>query len=239
MLDSLRWKYEVQTYVEETGSQARSRGFSVIYLEGQSRTGQLYPLNQVEIKGGDFDSDVRVVVGPQVTQIYFSIKEIPSMEGLEYILDNLEKVEQILNEVVIFAPNEIARFNMETKRPVMSIGMLKTQYMLKEGVNRALGMFYELVLKEISYANISLAQGKVLPLKRLDVILSELIKIQRGLIQRAKEQGNEKAEKYEHELNEMILYSKRFEAELASAKSPAHIKKIIEKYSSKLFGFSD
>lgn len=238
-MDPLRWQYKIQAYVEETGSQARSRGFSVIYLEGQSRTGQIYPLNQVEIKGGDFDSDVRVVVGPQVTQIYFSIKEIPSMEGLEYILDNLEKVEQILNEVVIFAPNEIARFNREIKRPVMSIGMLKAQYMVKEGVNRALGMFYELILKEISYANISLAQGKIVPLKRLDVILSELIKIQRGLIQRAKEQGNEKAEKYEHEFNEMILHSKRFEAELASAKSPADIKKIIEKYSSKLFGFSD
>lgn len=196
---SLQWKYEVQTYVEETGSQARNEGFSVIYLEGQSRTGQSFPLNQVEIKDGDFDSDVKVVVGPQVTQIYFSIEEAPSTEDLEFILDNLDKVEQILNEVVIFTPDEIARFNMETRKPVMSIGMLKTQHMLKEEVNKAFEMLYQLILSEISYAHISLAQGKDVSLKRLNAILSELIKTERGLIQMAKEQDDKKNGTSRHE----------------------------------------
>ena len=199
MLDSLRWKYEVQTYVEETGSQAKRGGFSVIYLEGQSRTGQAFPLNQVEIKDGDFDSDVKVVVGPQVTQIYFSIEEIPSMEGLGFVLDNLDKVEETLNEVVVFAPNEIERFNMESRRPVMSIGMLKTQHMLKEGINKAIEMLYELVLKEISYAHISLAQGKGVSLKRLNTILGELIKTEQDLIQMAKEQDDKKNGTSRHE----------------------------------------
>ena len=230
-MDPLRWQYKIQAYPEETGSQARSRGFSVVYLEGQSRTGQLYPLNQVEIKGGDFDSDVRVVVGPRVTQIYFSIEEMPSMEGLEYILDNLDKVEQILNEVVIFAPNEIARFNMETKRPVMSIGMLKTQHMLKGEIHKVFDRFFELVLKEISQAHIFLAQGKIgYAMQRLDVFLSELVNFERGLIQMAKEQGLKEAEKWEEELNKSISTSKLLETELALAKSPAEINRIIKKY---------
>lgn len=235
-MDSLRWKYGIQAYVEETGSQARSRGFSVIYLEGQSRTGQLFPLNQVEIKGGDFDSDVRVIVGPQVTQIYFSIKEIPSMEGLGYILDNLEKVEQILNEVVIFAPNEIARFNMETRKPVMSIGMLKTQFKLNEEFHRVLEKVGGLVLREFAQAFVYVSQGKIgYALKRMDALSSELLNFQRDLIRMAKEQGIEEADKWESEL----LESERFEAELASARSPIELRNLLEKYWSKGSDFGD
>ena len=229
----------IQTYVEETAYKARSKGFSATFFEGQSRTGEPYPLNQIEITGDDFGSDVRVIVGPQVTQVYFSISDIPSIDEVENILDNLDQVEQILNEVVIFAPNEMAKYDMETKRPVMSLPMLKIQNMLNKEVNRALDMLNELVFREISHANVSWAKGNFVPPKRLESLLGGLIKIERGLIQRAKEAGSDKAEKYELQLNEMIWQSKRFEAELASAKSRADIRKLIEKYSSKLFSFSD
>lgn len=239
LLGSLRWRYDVNTCVEQTGYNARKEGFSVYFPEGESRTGQYYPLNQVEIKGGIFSPEVKVVVGPNATQIYFSVIDVPSMDQLENILDNLDQVEQILNQVVVFTPNEVARFSSQTKRPVMSITMLKTQHMLNEGFNETLGKVTELAIKDFSLSCISLAQGKNVPPKQLDAILSGLIKIQRDLIQRAKEQDDENAEKYERELNEMILYSKHFEAELASAKSRADIKKIIEKYSSKLFGILD
>ena len=73
---------------------------------------------------------------------------------------------------------------------------------------------------------------------QLNSILSGLVKIQHELIQSAKEQGNDKVEKYELELNEMIMYSNLFEAEIGLAKTQDEIRKIIEKYSSKLFDFS-
>ena len=72
ILGSLRWRYNIKTYVEDTGYQARERGLSVFFPEGETTTEKKYPLNQVELWGGDFDPNVKVVVSPSVTQIYFS-----------------------------------------------------------------------------------------------------------------------------------------------------------------------
>jgi hypothetical protein len=133
---SLRWKYQLQVDIEDTRDFSRSKGFSVIELEGQSRRyNEPYPLNQIEIKGADLSSDVKVVVSPRSTQIYFSVDGVLGIKELENLLDNLGKVEQILNEVVVFFPNESVRFSMEARTPIMNDGMLKTWYMLKEELN--------------------------------------------------------------------------------------------------------
>ena len=231
-MDPLRWRFKIRVDVKETEYLARSKGLSAYEYEGQSRTNEEpYPLNQIEIKGWDFNSNVKVTVSPTVTQIYFYIENMPEIEELENIVTNLGKVEQILNEVVVFAPDESTRFSMETEIPVMSISMLKTQCMLKEELNGIFERLYELVLREISHAHIFLAQGKMgYARKRLDVFLSELVNFQRGLIQMAKEQGLEEAEKWEEELNKSISTSKLLETELALAKSPAEIKRIMERY---------
>jgi len=236
-MDPLRWKYELKVNVEETGNQAKSKGFSVRNLEGQSKTNEEpYPLNQVEIKGWDLSSKVKVIVGPKVTQVYFYIENVPEINELENIVMNLGKVEQILNEVVIFAPDEVARFSMETKIPVMSIGMLKMQYKLKEEVHRVLGKFGELVLREFAQAFVCFSQGKIgYALKRMGALSSELLNFQRNLIQWAKEQGIAEAEKWEREL----LESEHFEAELASARSPIELRNLLEKYWSRGFDFGD
>ena len=92
ILGSLRWKYNVDSYVEDTQQRAREHGFSAFLSEGQSRTGSVYPLNQVELWGGNFDPRVRVVVSPHVTQIYFSVVDVPSIDELETVLNNLDKV---------------------------------------------------------------------------------------------------------------------------------------------------
>lgn len=236
-MDPLRWRFKIRVDVEETGCLARSRGFSVYEFEGQSRTNEeLYPLNQIEVKGWDLSSKVKVIVGPKVTQVYFYVENVPEINELENIVMNLGKVEQILNEVVVFAPDETARFSMETEIPVMSSGMLKTQYKLNEGFHRVLERFGGRVLNELVRAFVCLSQGKIgYAMKRMDALSSELLNFQRNLIQWAKEQGIAEAEKWESEL----LESERFEAELASARSPIELKNLLEKYWSKFFDFGD
>lgn len=209
----------------------------VNWLEGMSRTyKEFYPLNQIEIKGWDLDSKVKVVVSPTVTQIYFYIESTPEIVELENIVADLGKVEHILNEVVIFSPDETTRFSMETEIPVMSIGMLKTQDMLKEHFQKALYDFSELVLKELANSYILMAQGKVgYVMKRMNVLIKELMNSQRNLIQWAKEQGIEEAEKWESDL----LQSERFGAELASVRSPIELKNLLDKYWDKASNFEN
>lgn len=230
-MDPLRWRFKIQAYVEETANHASGKRFLVRHLEGQSRTGQPYPLNQIEIKGEDLGSNVRVVVSPHVTQVYFYVEDIPGIEGLENIVRNLGEVEQILNEVVIFAPDEIAKFSVETEIPVLSVSMLMTRERVVSECNKALDKLEGIVLNEISLAFISFTRGKIVHAKkRIEVILNELIKGQRGLIQMAKEQGIKGAKKWEEELDKMVSTSRCLETELASAQSPAEIDEILKRY---------
>ena len=86
---------------------------------------------------------------------------MPSIEEVEIILDNLDKGENILNEVVVFTPNEMNRFNMKTRKPVMSVGLLKITKRVNDGFNDAIQTINELAIKEFLKANISLVQGKI------------------------------------------------------------------------------
>ena len=227
--------------VEDTRDFAMDKGLQVFELEGQSRRFlEPYPLNQIKIKGRALGSNVKVIVSPYTSQIYFSIEDAPGIDKLENLVENLWQVEQILNEVVVFVPDETVRFNMETRTPVMSIGMLKVQYMLKEKLNWAFEKLFELILTEISHAFILSARGKPdYAMKRMDALFGEFVNFQRNLIQMAKDQGIEEAEKCESELNEMISQSKRFEAELAFAKSPSEFRNILDKYLSKASEFGN
>jgi len=147
----LRWRFKIYVDVEETEWSARSKGFLVRQFEGQSRTNEeMYPLNQIKIEGWDLNPKVTVIVSPTVTQVYLHIEEVPEIEELENIVMNLGKVEQILNEVVVFTPNETTRFSMETEIPVMSVSMLKTQHMLREKLDGVFEKLFELILSEIS-----------------------------------------------------------------------------------------
>jgi hypothetical protein len=239
-LVSLRWRYRLHVDVEDTRDFSRSKGFSVRELEGQSRTfNDPYPLNQIEIKGADFGSNVKVVVSPRSTQIYFSINNLPEVKALENILDNLDKVEQILNEITIFFPDESVRFGIETRRSVMTDGMLKTWFMLKEELNKGYERLYDLILREASLVPIFLVQGKIgYAVSRLYVLSAELSRFQQDLIQLAKEQDIGEADKWESLLKEMTLESERFEAELASARTPVEFANIFDKYVSKAFSGS-
>jgi len=236
-LGSLRWRYKIQVDVEETAKNARSKGFSVRLLEGQSRThGEPYPLNQIEIKGGSLTSNIKVIVSPHRTQIYIFIKDIPDIDELERILKDRERTEQVLDDIVIFAANETARFSVDTMIPVMSPSMLKTQQKLTAKIREAFDGLNGLFQREIIRTSAYLTRGKVaLAKNRMDAFLHELDNLQRNLIQFAKEQGFKEAEELEEQINEMISTSKRFEAELALAQSPIEIDKILKKYQKSLF----
>jgi len=227
-MDPLRWRFKINVDVEETGYVAESKGFSVHWLEGQSRTNEeLYPLNQIEIKGWDLDSKVKVVISPRVTQVYFYLESTPGIVELENIVADLGKVEQIMNEVTVFSPNETARFSVETEIPVMSIGLLKTQDMLKEHLQKVLYDLTELFLKELTNCHILMAEGKIgYAMKRLESLSRELYNSQRSLIDWAKEQGIADAKKWESSL----LQLERFEAEVRSVRLPIDLKNLINKY---------
>jgi len=231
-MDPLRWKYRIQVSVEETAKKTREKGFSVRFLEGQSRTfGVPYPLNQIEIKSDRFGSNVKVIVGNKVTQIYVSSSDEPTIGDLEKIVDRLDNVENILNQVVTFSDNETGRYNAKTRKPVMSVMMLKMKKMVSDGLDDLIQAMFQLFLKEFSRVQMLLLQGKIVPQNDLHFMLNEMVKTQRGLIQIFKEQGNDQLEKYERELDETIAYTNRFTDEIRSAKSQREINKIIKKYS--------
>lgn len=231
-MDPLRWSYKIQVDIEKTEENARNKGFSVMCFEGQSRTlGEPFPLNQIEIKNGEFGSDTRVIVSPSVTQIYLSINDIPSIEELEHIVKHLEEVEQVLNDTVVFGLGETARFGRDTEIPILSVSMLKTQRKLGETFHKALDELQGIFLSEFVRAFVLLTRGEIAyGKKRLEVFLRELTKMERGLIQMAKEQGFKEAKKWEEELNRTLLTSKRFETELALARTPVEINMILKRY---------
>jgi len=221
----LRWKFKINVNVEETGKRANNKGFFIRQLEGQSRTyEEPYPLNQIEIKGCDLGSKVKVVVSPTVTQVYFNVKDVSEISELENAIMDLVKVEEILNNVVVFTKNETARFSMETEIPVMSIGMLKAQHVLKERIHKAFEDLYELIFKEISLFSVLCIEGRIsYAIARLDIFSNKLVDMLRELIQKAKEQGIMEAEKWEDKFLQ-------FEAELASARSPHEFEDLFAKY---------
>ena len=231
-MDPLRWRYRIQVSVEETAYRMKEEGFVVIFLEGQSRTfGEPYPLNQIDIKSEIFGSNVKVKVGPNVTQVYFALNDEPTIDDLEEIVANLEKVENILNQNVKFSDNETSRYNEKTRKPVMSVTMLKMKKMLSDGFDDIIQAMSQLYFKEFSRSLMLLAQGKIVPSDDLHCMFNEMVKTQRGLIQIFKEQGNDQLEKYERELDETVSYTNRFTDEIRSAKSQREINEIIKKYS--------
>ena len=72
---------------------------------------------------------------------------------------------------------------------------------------------------------------------RIEVFLHELDDLQRNVIQFAKKQGFKEAEEWEEQLNEMVSTSKRFETELALARSPVEIDRILKEYWKSLIKF--
>lgn len=215
-MEPLRWKYEISIDVDETAENARSKGFSVKNLEGQSRRiGALYPLGQIEIKGGKFEHlDVQLIlVGPRVTQLY--------KKGTQ----NLDEVDHILNDIVVFASGETSRFGKEARIEICTSSMLKERHKLIMKILRLKEERRRESERESAYifANFS---GEELQ-RRTNESLQKEINQAEHLIQKMKEMGIKEAVEKEKRLNEIKANLKRWETERASARSEIELSKIL------------
>jgi len=125
-MEPLRWKYRIHTDVEATESKARSKGFLPRPLEGQSRGKQTeYPLGMIEIRGGEFKAlNVKVVVGPNVIQVYKYDREVP----------DIEKIDEYLNTFVVRAEGEQKVFCDETRSEIQTLSMLRFRDEFTSGI---------------------------------------------------------------------------------------------------------
>jgi hypothetical protein len=223
--ESGRWIYKIQVNVEETRNKAEKNGFFCRSLEGQPKNkrgkdgwGEEYPLNQYEITGGDFPSNIKIHLSHKTTQIFFfSNKEITApesldLEGFEHFLDNMERfvtdletTERIMNKLAAFAPTEKLQYGFDTR----TNARIPSMYRLIIESSKANQKMQDAVMKaywdEFNKALHEIGQGRpYLAKKRLDLLVREATSFQLSLIEMAKEWGNPKAEKWESDLKKIL-----------------------------------
>lgn len=220
-----RWKYNFQIDVEETRRNALQRGFSCRCLEGQPKNkkgkngwGELYPLNQYEIKGGELPSNAKIHIAPKATQIFFFGNELPKpsgvdieefkrfLDGMEPLIDDLEKAERIMNDIAAFVPEEKHRFGPETRTYAKVPGMYRLTQGLKDVYQQILDDLTSKFWAEFEKACAEMFQGKAyLASRRLEALLKELTFFQRSLINLAREWKDPRAEQWEADLNNALM----------------------------------
>ena len=221
-----RWKYKVKINVEETSFEAQKRGFSCRPLEGQPKNkkgqngwGEPYPLGQYEITGGDLPLNTKIQVSPKTTQIFFFGPELakpsvisveafkPFLEGMERLVGNLEKAEELMNELASFLPDEKERFGKATriqaKVPAMYRLIITSEGTKQELLDDIMKKFYdeiEKVYDDMFQGRMDLASG------RLNTLMNEAVFFQRSLIKLAKDWKDPNALKWEADLNKSLIF---------------------------------
>ena len=80
---SISWTYNLKADVEETESNAKAQGFEARLYESVTKNfSHHFPMNQVEVSGGNLSPNIKVHVGPNVTQIYYSIDSPSTLDSL-------------------------------------------------------------------------------------------------------------------------------------------------------------
>jgi hypothetical protein len=203
---SIRWKYDLKVNVQETENNSKAQGFESRLLEGETKNfSQHYPLNQVKISGGNLSPKIRVHVGPNVTQIYYSLENPSTFETLQRMVSDVENTERILNYTIVFAPDENARLGKDTGKPVMSTSMLKLQIHLKDVFKKFLDDLGQFCMREIAKSFLDIAQGKpFLAEKRLSTSLDELTRFYAEIVKIARDQGLSQADKWDEDLKKIL-----------------------------------
>lgn len=203
---SIRWKYHLRVDIEETECNAKAQGFETRLLEGETKNfRQHYPLNQVKISGGKLSPNLKVHVGPNVTQIYYYIEAPSTLEILKKMVSDVESAERILNYTVVFAPDETARFGKDESKPIMSTSMLTLQIGLGGIFNKILDELGRKYMCEIEKSLFDAVQGRpFLAEKRLTAMLDELTRFYREIVNIAREQGSPDADRWEEELDRIL-----------------------------------
>lgn len=203
---SIRWKYDLKVDVEETESNAKAQGFEARLLEGETKNYvQHYPLNQVKISGGNLSPNMKVHVGPNVTQIYYNIESPSTLETLEEMISDVESAERILNYTIVFAPGETTRFGKDTSKPVMSISTLKLQINLKDGFSKILDELERIYLCEIEKSLLEAMQGRPhFAQNRLKALIDEITRFYAEIVKMAREQGLPEADKWDEDFKKIL-----------------------------------
>lgn len=199
---SIRWTYDLKVDVEESEKNLKVQGFEARCLEGETKNFvQHYPLNQVIINGGNLSPNVSVHVGPNVTQIYYSIESPSTLDTLERMISDVESAERILNCTIVFAPEETARFGKDTSKPVLSTSTLKLQISLKDGFDKILNELERSYMCEIDKIYFDAFQGRpFLAQQRLKALLDNLNRFCAEIIKMARDQGLPETDKWEEML---------------------------------------
>ena len=203
---SIRWKYDLKAYVEETESNAKAQGFEAKLYESMTKNfSHHFPMNQVEISGGNLSPNITVHVGPNVTQIYYSIESPSTLDTLERMISDVDSAERILNYTIVFAPGETTRFGKDTSKPVMSTSTLKLQINLKDGFSKILDEFERSYMCEIDKIFFDAVQGQpFLAQQRLKALLDNLTGFYAEIVKMARDQGLPEADRWEEELKKIL-----------------------------------
>lgn len=226
MPELARWRYNIQIDVEGTKRNADNRGFSCRTLEGQPKNkrgkngwGELYPLNQYEITGGDFSPNSKIHIAPKTTQIFFFGNEIQKpldadlkeferfLDCMEPLLNDLEKTEKIMNDLAAFVPHEKNRFGLSTRINAKVPAMYRLIQDLKDTNQEVFDELMNRFWVEVEKAYADMFQGKAyLASKRLELLISELTFFQQHLINMAKEWKDPRAEQWESRLRKSLSF---------------------------------
>jgi hypothetical protein len=223
-----RWSYKIKINVEETCIEAQKSGFHCRPLEGQPKNkkgkngwGELYPLGQYEITGGNLSQNTKIHISPKTTQIFLFGNEIskpsihdletfePFFEELSDLADNIEKAEESMNRLSSFPPNEKERFNSATRTQAKVPAMYRLkitsdgtfQELLDDLMNKYYGEINKItddVLQNMTPLGFNLAD------QRLQALLNEMVFFQRNLIKLGKQWKNPNAQKWEDDLNKSL-----------------------------------
>jgi CxxC motif-containing protein len=201
----LRWVYKIKSLVADTKESADDKGLEAFWLYGTTKTAREYPLGQIKIKGGELSPRIKIHISPTSTQLFYYVKGEINMSDLENILSEKEAAERILNDAVIFAPDETKHFSVKTAKPVESLAMLKMDKRLHELFDQALNAYGDAVIEQGMKALETGVKGN-LPLAsaQLRYLIDELALSGRKLIEDAKKSGNGNALQLERDFNEAL-----------------------------------
>jgi hypothetical protein len=204
-LANLRWNYRIKSQLEESKEEAIKQGFDAFWLFGTSKTGNEYPLNQLKIKGGALSSKIKIHVSSNATQLYYYVKGSITFDDLSIILLEKENAEKILNEIIVFAPDESKRFEIETAKPVESLAMLKMEKRLHELLDQALDAYGNAAIEQGMNSLLTGIRGN-LPLASTQIrdLIDELASFGRKLIEEARKSGDPYASQFERDFNETL-----------------------------------
>ena len=201
----LRWVYKIKSQVADTKESADDKGLEAFWLYGTTKTAREYPLGQIKIKGAELSPKIKIHVSPTSTQLYYYVKGQINMDDLQIILSEKENAEKILNETIIFAPDETKRFNVKNAKAVESFAMLKMEKRLNELFDQSLKAYGNAAFELGMDALLTGVKGNT-PLAKAQLrdLIDEVASAGRRTIDEAKKSGHPDVAKLERDFNEVL-----------------------------------